>query len=223
MVALVGLAAIWPTQASAQATYRGLHPIDLDGHWHLEDAEHVHDGLPVGDAPFGEVDDVLVFLGDPLAYGYDGEVWTFANAHPLPGGISGYCGISRAHRHPWAPEGGYRRSSNGSYRYIGAMRGGWTMTEPARIAPATPVIAAPPAGSSAPFLWAGCMHALAPGSRGGVVVAPTPGCVPARAARGRATRAARPAQQGSYFDGNYTRTGRSPLRNTRVRRSRTRN
>lgn len=222
---LAAAASLWPAGAHAQQVYRGLHPIDLDGHWHLEDAEHVHDGLVVGDGPFGVVDEVHVFLGDPLAYGYDGEVWTYTNAHPLPGGISGYCGITRTHRHPFAPEGSYERESRGVYRYTGGMRGGWAMTEPGRIEPARPVVVAPPAGSSAPVLWAGCMYGLTPGRRGGLLLAPLPGCAsgsPATSGGGGSGARRGRASEGTYYDRTYrghtnpgARSGQPRVRSSR--------
>ncbi len=212
LASAVVLASLAPGLASAQARYRGPHPVDLDGHWHLEDAEHVHDGLSVGEAPFGVVDEVRVFLGDPLAYGYDGEVWTYTQAHPLPGGLNGYCGVTQPHRHPFAPDGRYRRERSGGYAYVGGMRGGRAMAVPSRLTPRTPVIApAPPIAPTAPFLWAGCLHRLDPGSRGGVRLVQSPGCAAIVGPFGRARDAPPPGRgRGSYFDGNYGRVRRSP-------------
>lgn len=224
--ALSASAAAIPAGASAQSgTFRGPHPVDLDGHWHFEDAEHVHDGLPVGPGPFGEVEGVLVFLGDPVAYGYDGEVWTYEGAHPLSGGLRGYCGLTRSHRHPFAPEGSYRRTRDGAYVFSGGMRGGRAMVVPSRLEPDEPVIVAPPAGVTTPFLFAGCTYAFHPGGRGGWWIGPAPGCTcagPPRWRRGGVAPAA-PPDDGSYYDGNYGRVGSVDARSPRVGRQRPRN
>ncbi len=139
-VAIVMLSAA-SARADARA-YRGPHPIDEDGNWHFDESVHVHDELPVGLEPFGDIDGLLVFLGDPLEYGYEGEVWTFRGAHPLPGGVSGYCGLAGEHRHHFAPEGEFRRTSEGAYVFTGAMHGGRPTVRPGRTAPAQPMVVA---------------------------------------------------------------------------------
>src|SRR5688500_5405755 len=103
--------------------YRGPHPIDHEGHWHDESAVHVHDDLPVGLAPFAQIDGVLVFLADPIGYGWAGESWRFRGAHPLPPRTGGVCGIAAEHGHPFAPEGEFRRDDAGVYRFVGTLRG----------------------------------------------------------------------------------------------------
>lgn len=123
-------------EASAEPKpYRGAHPIDLEGRWHYESSAHVHDDLPVGRAPFADIDGVLVFLGDPRAYGYDGEVWTFRGAHPLPPAMNGDCGILGEHAHPFAPEGSFRREASGAYSFTGAFVGGRHSYVPGSTAP----------------------------------------------------------------------------------------
>lgn len=134
LVALAVALALSTTARAEPRPYRGPHPMDLDGHWHEEDEVHVHDDLPVGLEPFAEVDGVLVFLGDPDAYGWDGPTWTYDGMHPLPARIGDYCGIAGAHRHPFAPEGDYRRS-DGVWRYVGALRGGVPLHRPGRLTP----------------------------------------------------------------------------------------
>jgi len=202
-----------PATAAAQtASYHGPHPIDLDGHWHLEDAPHEHAELVVGTRPFGEADGQRIFLGDPIAFGWDGEVWTFRGAHPLPGGVPGYCGLPGDHRHAFAPEGRFRRSSAGAHVYTGGMRGGVAMVRPERTTPRNPILTAPAIASPAPYWFLGCQYRLLPGAAGSrVPTALVPGCVP-RSGRGygRVLRArpggAAPSQpNGSYFDGSYTR------------------
>lgn len=209
------LALLGASGAAAQARpYRGPHPIDLEGHWHLEEAVHVHDELPVGSAPFGEVEGVRVFLADPVAYGWPGEVWTFRGAHPLPGGLRGYCAIGGEHRHPFAPEGSFRRD-DGVYVFTGAMRGGRDMVRPARLEPRHPVVTAerPPVAPFGVVPFGACPHRLVWGPDGPVRV-PLPGCrrraAPRRSGPGR-RGGARPApSSGSWFDGNYSRVESRP-------------
>jgi len=203
-----------PAVASAQtATYRGPHPIDLEGHWHEVDGPHEHGELVVGSEPFGDADGIRLFLADPLAYGWDGAVWTYRGAHPLPGGIEGYCGIPGEHRHPWAPEGRFRVTDDRVHVYRGGMRGGLPMLRPERLEPREEVVAAPPVASPAPYWFWGCRYRLLPGARGSFV--PTPlvsGCSPRVPRGGGAVTSGRPGRGrpstggsagGSWFDGNY--------------------
>jgi len=231
VAAAATLALLFASRAEAEARpYRGPHPVDLEGHWHLEDGVHVHEDLAVGTEPFGAVDGVLVFLADPVAYGWTGEVWTFRGAHPLPGGLRGYCGIGGDHRHPFAPEGAFRRD-DGVYVFTGAMRGGRDMVRPGRLGPRHPVVVAdrPPAGvpttpGVAPFWYAGCLHRLVLGPRGPVRV-PLPGCRPHREREGHAGARGRPGRRAappapSTLDGNYTRFESRPARAPAPPRSR---
>lgn len=139
-----------PALGQAEALpYRGPHPLDLDGHWHEEGAVHVHATLPVGLGPFARIDGVMVFLADPVAYGWDGDVFTYLGVHPLPPRIGEYCGIDGEHRHWFAPEGEFRRDAEGRHRFAGALRGGVPMHRPGRAEPERPV-PAPAVGPPAP-------------------------------------------------------------------------
>lgn len=132
---LAGLSALAlaPTAHAEPLPYRGPHPVGFDGSWHLEREVHVHDRLPVGTEPFARVEGVHVFLGDPVAHGYEGTVWTYEGVHPLPWGMPGYCGLSGEHDHPFAPEGQYRRDRGGVYDYVGPLRGGLGTYRPRRV------------------------------------------------------------------------------------------
>jgi len=225
LLALSVLAA--PAIASAQtATYRGPHPIDLEGHWHEVDEAHEHGELLVGAEPFGEAEGIRLFLADPLAYGWDGAVWTYRGAHPLPGGVEGYCGLSGDHRHPWVPEGRFRVIDDRVHVYRGGMRGGLPMARPERTEPRQEVVVAPAIASPAPYWFWGCRYRLLPGARGSRV--PTPlvtGCAPrsrggggamSSGRRGRGRASSGRSGGGSYFDGNYTGTrGRDGVRGER--------
>lgn len=216
-----------PAFASAQtATYRGPHPVDLEGRWHEVDGPHEHGELVVGSEPFGDAGGVRLFLADPLAYGWDGAVWTYRGAHPLPGGIEGYCGLSGDHRHPWAPEGAFRVTRDRVHVYRGALRGGLPMARPERTEPREEVVAPPAIASPAPYWFWGCRYRLLPGARGSFV--PTPlgsHCTPRVHPGGGAMRSGRRAPPsgsgrrssgGSWFDGNYNHTeGRDGVRGER--------
>ena len=122
---LAAIATVVPRAAQAEPrSYRGTHPVDLDGHWHFDDSVHVHDDLPVGLGPFADFDGVLVFLADPEAF--PGEVTSYAydGTHPLPARFgTAYCGRDGVHSHPFIPEGDYR-NEDGVYHFSGALHGG---------------------------------------------------------------------------------------------------
>lgn len=211
----------WASLAEAQGhthghTYRGPHPIDLEGHWHLEEVDHVHGELTSVAAAFGEVGGVHVFLGDPTAFGWAGDVWVYGGVHPLPGALPGYCGITREHRHPFAPEGAFR-VDDGVHVYQGGLRGGLPMVRPRRIAPRRPVAAVerPPAGvpttpGIAPYWFAGCLHRLVMGPDG-LVPVPLAGCVPRAGRRAAPAQPAPPAAVPRLED-RYTRVQSRPQR-----------
>ncbi len=165
-------------------TYLGPHPIDLAGHWHFEEGLHPHDALPIGAGPFGEVDGALVFLADPLEWGFDGDVWTYRGAHPLPGGVQAYCGIAGDHRHEFAPEGAYRfDEASAAHVYAGALRGGVAMITPGRAAPPQPIVVAGSRPPIAPYWY--------PGGGGSAYAPPR--------------RAVQPRPLPTALDGRYTR------------------
>jgi hypothetical protein len=167
------------SSASAEArAYRGAHPVDREGHWHEVEDVHVHDDLPVGLDPFGDVGGVLVFLGDPMLFGYQGDVYTYRGAHPIPH-VEGYCAIAGDHRHTFAPEGAYRRGDDGAYQFSGAMRGGLAMVRPRRAnqAPPGPIVARPLRPNQLPYYY-GCPQQIVMGPSGPIAV-PLPNCIPA--------------------------------------------
>jgi hypothetical protein len=170
--------AVAPTALADPRAYRGPHPIDLDGNWDFAEELHVHDDLPVGTEPFAEVDGALVFLGDPIAYGWEGAVYTFRGAHPIPASMGrGYCAMTGEHQHTFAPEGAHRRESAGAYVYTGAMRGGYAMVRPARAIPPHPVVRAgvlPPIGTT--YFLGGCLHTVIIGGGGIPIAIPVDDC-----------------------------------------------
>ena len=133
---LAAIATVVPRAAQAEPrSYRGTHPVDLDGHGHFDDSVHVHDDLPVGLGPFADFDGVLVFLADPEAF--PGEVTSYAydGTHPLPARFgTAYCGRDGVHSHPFIPEGDYR-NEDGVYHFSGALHGGAPTLRPGRGSP----------------------------------------------------------------------------------------
>lgn len=154
MVCAAVLAVAGVARAEPRA-YRGPHPVDDAGHWHPDETVHVHEQLAVGLDAFADVDGVLVFLGDPVAYGWTGDVFAYRGAHPLPARVGGYCGIRGEHRHTFAPEGSYRRDDTGAYAFVGAMRGGVPTYVPGRLAPDVVPHAAVAVAAPAPMLLGG--------------------------------------------------------------------
>ena len=180
-VALFALLTLAPCGGAAQSeqTYFGAHPLDHAGHWHRVEGEHTHEGLVIGDAPFGEAGDRRIFLGDPLSWGWEGDVFAYRNAHPIPG-ADAYCSIEHAHAHTFAPEGSYRRDDDGGYTYVGGLRGGRPMLRPERLAPERPIarpVAGPPP-AMVPFWYAGCLQIWNPRAPGGAAALPLYGCHP---------------------------------------------
>jgi hypothetical protein len=124
----------------AVRTYLGPHPIDRAGNWHAGGEAHEHGQLVSGEAAFGAVGEIRVFLADPVAWGWTGAVWIYDGRHPV--GDLAYCGLSGEHAHPFAPEGTYREVRAGVYRFTGALRGGRPVIRPARVRPARPLVTA---------------------------------------------------------------------------------
>ena len=202
---LASLTAAGAAQADAR-TYIGPHPLDFQGNWDFEAGAHVHENLPIGTGPFGEVEGALIFLADPLAWGYQRTVWTYRGTHPLPGGVQAYCDVTGDHRHVFAPEGAYQVEDSGVYVYAGALRGGVAMIRPRRPAPARPVTTARRARSRVvPYggygyygVPRGAMRRAPARSRSGSPQAPLPSPLDSRYSRMRShpRRAAPRVEQG---------------------------
>ncbi|NOY89947.1 MAG: hypothetical protein GXP55_01970 [Deltaproteobacteria bacterium] len=171
-LALALLIGLWPgSVARAEVRpYRLPHPLDLEGNWHAEERVHVHDDLPVGLDSFADVDGVMVFLGDPAAFGYAGTIYSYVGVHPLPASVGGYCGIHGPHSHAFTPEGRYRRDAQGRYAFAGALRGGVRTYIPGRVEPALAVRPAAAANVAAPA-W---LVATAYGPGGSLLYLPIP-------------------------------------------------
>ncbi|HEY5950029.1 MAG TPA: hypothetical protein VIV40_31255 [Kofleriaceae bacterium] len=112
------LACVFATPASAkkygrQVRYAGIHPVakaEGGGICHIE-FPHVH-VYPANKLEYRVVADNNVFVGDPVAYGWDGPKYAYKGAHPiqvnvvagLPEPYTHYCYISGPHYHYFEPE-----------------------------------------------------------------------------------------------------------------------
>jgi hypothetical protein len=117
------------TAAARLVRYRGIHPLPAQrgGFCHLE-VGHVHPFIPSEPRVFRVVGDEQVFVGDPVAFGYDGPKYTYYGPHPLVrveidvAGEPVFCYLGGAHYHAAAPPAtaGFELKS-GVYWYMGAF------------------------------------------------------------------------------------------------------
>ena len=136
---LLGAASLYGTGANAakgkgkQVRFVGEHPIPKKhggGVCHIE-VPHVHAYLP-SDAKvqYRLVDDQYYFVGDPVAYGWDGPRYTYSGHHPVPVGEVvydhrghddvEYCYLDGAHFHTYAPSAEMSFELKGdAYWYVG--------------------------------------------------------------------------------------------------------
>lgn len=127
------LVATSPTAlAGRQYLYVGVHPISVKAgggfcqiegeHTHVYGPEHIKTHYRVrGGAYF--------FIGDPVAYGYEGEKHPYYGHHPVSVGpvVGGhfddveYCYLDGPHYHYWAPPvGASFELKGGAYWYVGS-------------------------------------------------------------------------------------------------------
>jgi len=102
-------------RADRQVSYVGMHPIPSGGFCYIE-APHVHVYAPAGKAKvmYRMNDDAYEFVGDPVAFQYDGPRYTYQGHHPInvdyavgvesPQAEVEYCYINGPHYHYWYPE-----------------------------------------------------------------------------------------------------------------------
>jgi hypothetical protein len=107
------------------------HPIapPKTGFCHI-DVPHVHDYAPSKPALFQPVGDQVVFTGDPVPFGYEGEKVVYYGHHPVPlpaGAVVGpppptFCFMKGPHYHNYQPpEGpGFKQKDNVIF-YIGVI------------------------------------------------------------------------------------------------------
>ena len=170
--------------------YVGIHPIAKaagGGVCHIQ-APHVHVYAPIDvKVQFRDHDGWNYFVGDPVAYGWDGPKTSYYGHHPVPVDViveddhpdTEYCYLEGPHFHAWAPPPKLDLELRaGAYWYVGTFppayaegRVGYdpidVVYQPIRYERPTVVVDAAP-----------------PGWYGAIVVAPAPVVVvPARPAR----------------------------------------
>ena len=114
-----------------QARYVGIHPIPKamgGGMCHIQ-APHVHVYAAVdGKVQFRDHNGWQHFVGDPVAYGWDGPKYAYYGHHPVPVHVvvgddhedTEYCYLEGAHYHAWAPpEDLQLELRGGAYWYVG--------------------------------------------------------------------------------------------------------
>jgi hypothetical protein len=135
ILALTMLVAVATGAREAQAgkkhhRYVGIHPIAKvhgGGMCHIQ-APHVHAYAPIDKVQFREHDGYAHFVGDPVAYDWDGPRHTYYGHHPVPVHVIvgddhpdvEYCYIEGPHFHAWAPPPEMNvKLEAGAYWYIG--------------------------------------------------------------------------------------------------------
>ncbi len=128
------LACVLATPAAAkkygkQVRYAGIHPVakgEGGGICHIE-FPHVH-VYPPNKLEYRVVADNNVFVGDPVAYGWDGPKYAYKGAHPIqvnviagtPEPYTHYCYLSGPHYHDFEPPDGPEFKVVGdAYFYVG--------------------------------------------------------------------------------------------------------
>lgn len=127
MVGLVGTA----SAETKQHRYVGIHPIAKaygGGMCHIE-APHVHVYAPIdAKVQFRDHDGYQYFVGDPVAYQWDGPKYAYYGHHPVPVHVLvgdtredvEYCYLDGAHYHAWQPPAGMDvKVHAGAYWYTG--------------------------------------------------------------------------------------------------------
>jgi hypothetical protein len=120
-----------------QVRYVGPHPIPKQyggGVCHIE-VPHVHVYVPADvKVQYRKVDDAYYFVGDPVAYGWDGPKYVYEGHHPIAvgevvyddddgdDGDVEYCYIDGPHYHYYAPPEGVQFELKGdAYWYTGTF------------------------------------------------------------------------------------------------------
>lgn len=132
---LLGLACVLVTPAVAgkkfgkQVRFAGIHPVpkaEGGGICHIE-AAHVHIYQP-NKVEYRVHNDNNVFVGDPVAYGWDGPKHAYKGHHPVQVNVvagvgepyTHYCYLDGPHYHHWdAPEGPDFKVVGDAYFYVG--------------------------------------------------------------------------------------------------------
>jgi hypothetical protein len=103
-------------------SYYGSHPIAYDqgGGFCQHGGVHQHPYPVFDEHLFQQVNNTYYFTGDPADFGYGGQTYAYAGAHPIAdvhGG--GHCYMGWGHRHLYAPVGAGYAWRNNAYIYGG--------------------------------------------------------------------------------------------------------
>jgi len=145
---LIALVCLFVAPAAAskkfgkQVRYVGIHPIpkgEGGGICHIE-YPHVH-VYAANKLEYRVYEDNNVFVGDPVAYGWDGPKYAYKGHHPIqvnavvggPEPYVQYCYINGPHYHYWEPEGPDYKVAGGAYFYVGTPAPAYVEARPAYI------------------------------------------------------------------------------------------
>lgn len=116
-----------------QHRYVGIHPVPKaqgGGVCHIQ-APHVHAYAAIdAKVQFRDHDGWQHFVGDPVAYGWDGPKHAYHGHHPVPVHVAvdddhediEYCYLDGSHYHAWAPPPGLSLElRGGAYWYVGTF------------------------------------------------------------------------------------------------------
>lgn len=145
LLAVVALAIMAGSALAAgkQVKYLGIHPIakaNGGGFCNIE-GPHVHT-YPADKVQYRDHRGYQHFVGDPVAYGYDGPKYTYKGHHPIHvEAVVGddqpdveYCYLDGPHYHYFAPpEGPEFKVAGGAYFYVGEPPRAYVEARPAMI------------------------------------------------------------------------------------------
>lgn len=130
---LMSMALVFATPATAgkhgkQVRYAGVHPVakaEGGGMCHIE-APHVHVYQP-NKLEYRVAGENNVFIGDPAAYGWEGEKHAYKGHHPVQVNVVAgvgeptehYCYLNGPHYHSWEPQGPDFKVVGDAYFYVG--------------------------------------------------------------------------------------------------------
>jgi hypothetical protein len=182
-----------------QVRYVGIHPLPRSeggGICYIEGPHvHVYEADKADKVQYRDHRGANYFVGDPVAYGFDGERFAYKGHHPIhvaavvgdddPGDV--YCYISGPHYHYFAPpDGPDFQVVGGAYFYVGEPPKVYVEARPAMMkinAVYQPLVYERPVITvDAPVGWIGARaEFIAPAPAAAVVIAPAAGVVVAPA------------------------------------------
>ncbi|MEJ7598689.1 MAG: hypothetical protein WKG01_12335 [Kofleriaceae bacterium] len=169
LLALAGLVALTTVAEAKQIRYVGIHPAaksDGGGMCYIE-APHVH-VYPADKLQYRDHEGHNHFVGDPVAYGYDGPRYAYKGHHPIHvHAVVGddhedveYCYLDGPHYHPFQPavEADFKLAGD-AYFYVGTPAPVYVEARPAYVSINTvyrPLVYARPVVTvEAPVGWIG--------------------------------------------------------------------